>query len=132
MLSELTNYKKRAARIILRADFTTPSAEMFQKLGWISVPSRINYNKAVFTFKALNNLTPAYISDLLKPISQVHSRNLRSSENGSLTLPRANTALFSGSFSCSAPKLWNTFPTTVRLSSSLNAFKKNVREHLLT
>ena len=42
------------------------------------------YNKAVLTYKALNNLTPEYVSNMLKPVSQTHGLNLRSSENGDL------------------------------------------------
>ena len=38
--------------------------------------------------KALNNLTPAYISDLLTPTAIAYNRNLRSSENGSLMVPK--------------------------------------------
>ena len=41
----------------------------------------------------------------------VCNRNLRSSENGSLILPKTRTALYTGSFAFSAPKIWNTFPT---------------------
>ena len=67
--------QKRAARIILHAEFNTPSEYMFKELGWLSVSNRINYNKAVLTYRALNNLTPEYISTLLKPVSQVHSLN---------------------------------------------------------
>ena len=65
---------KRASRIILCADFTTPSSDMFQEWSWLPVNKRLNYNKAVFTYKALNNLTPQYITDLLKPISDTHAR----------------------------------------------------------
>ena len=65
----INKLQKRAARIILNADYMyiTPSEEMFQQLDWMSVPHRINYNKAILTYKALNNLTPSYISDLLTP-----------------------------------------------------------------
>ena len=31
------------------------------------VERRINYNKSVFTYKALNNMTPDYIIKLLTP-----------------------------------------------------------------
>ena len=86
-IERLNKLQKRAAPIILRTDFNTPSQEMFQELGWSPVPNRIKYNKAVLTYRALNNLTPAYITNLLKPMSQVHSLNLRSSENGSLYVP---------------------------------------------
>ena len=91
------------------------------------VESRIKYNKAVFTYKTLNNMTPDYITKLLRPMSQTHSLNLRSSETGALYVPFSRTALYSGSFSCSAPKLWNSLPQAVRNSESLNAFKTNVK-----
>ena len=104
---------------------------MFRELGWFSVPNRINFNKAVFTYRTLNELTPEYISTLLKPVSQVHILNLRSTNNGSLYVPKSRTTIYDGSFSCSAPRLWNTLPQTVRNAGSLNVFKKNIKAHLL-
>lgn len=129
-IERLTKLQKRAARIILRAEFNTPSEQMFIELGWASVPNRIKYNKAVLTYRALNNLTPEYISDLLKPMSQVHSLNLRSSDNGSLYVPKSRTSLYSASFSCSAPRLWNALPQTVKEAGSLNSFKKSLKASL--
>ena len=79
-MKELTNCKKRVARIILKADYTTPSEDTFQRLGWMPVAKRISYNKAVLTYKAMNNLTASYISDLLTPTALVCNRNSRSSE----------------------------------------------------
>ena len=87
----------------------------------------LKYNKAVIIYKALNNMTPDYITKLLIPMSQAHSLNLRSGQNGTLYTPLAHTSLYSGAFSCSAPKLWNSFPQEVRNSTSLSAFKRNVR-----
>ena len=116
----INKLQKRAARIILNADYITPSEEMFEQLDWMSVPHRINYNKAVLTYKALNNLTPKYISDLLTPTAIACSRKLRSTENGTLMIPKTNTTLYTGSFTCSAPKLWNTFPTSVKRQNFSN------------
>ena len=45
-IERLSKLQKRAARIILKADFDTPSVLMFQELDWLSVRSRIKYNKA--------------------------------------------------------------------------------------
>ena len=122
--------KKRAARIILKADYTTPSTVMFKGLDWMSVSSRCNYNKAILTYKASNQLTPPYISDLLKPVSQTCTRQLRSSEKGSLAVPRSRTALYDKSFTCSASKLWNTLPCAIKSAPSLSSFKKCVKEYL--
>ena len=66
-IERLSKLQKRAARIILKADFDAPSSEMFNELGWWTIANRHNYNKAVLTFKALNDLTPKYITNLLKP-----------------------------------------------------------------
>ena len=104
-IERLSKLQKRAARIILKADFDTPSSEMFNELGWSTIANRHNYNKAVLTFKALNDLTPEYISNLLKPTFETHNRNLRSATNGSLSVPRSRTSLFDRSFSATAPKL---------------------------
>lgn len=126
-IERLLKLQKRAARIILNVSFDTPSVSMFEELGWLSVGSRLKYNKAVLTYKALNNLAPDYIAGLLKPMSQAHSLNLRSSENGSLQVPRSRTKLYNGAFSCSAPRLWNSLPQETRNSESLYTFKKNLK-----
>ena len=65
---------------------------MFQRLRQMTVSQRINHNKAVLTYKALNNLTPAYISDLLTPTAIAYNRNLMSSENGSIMVPKTRTS----------------------------------------
>ena len=127
-IERINKLQKRAARIILKADFTTPSADMFQRLGWMNVKHRIDYNKSVMTYNALHNLTPSYISDLLRPKAQINNRTLRSSEDGSLAQQKARTAFYTGSFTFSAQKLWNSLPTAVKLAPSLNAFKKAAKE----
>ena len=123
----LSILQKRASRIILKADFRTPSVDMFRDLGWQSIENRVKYNKAVLTYKALHDQTPEYVSKLLKPVSQTHGLNLRSSENGDLHMPLARTALYSGAFSCSAPKLWNSLPQSVKNCDTLNSFKKSLK-----
>ena len=125
-INRLSKLQKRAARIILQADFDTPSSTMLQELGWLSVNARIKYNKAVLTYKALNKMTPEYITQLLTPMSETHTLNLRSVKNGTLLVPLSRTKLFHDSFSCSAPRMWNSLPVEIRNSKSLNIFKKNI------
>ena len=86
---------------------------MFKELGWLSVSDRLKYNKDTMIYKALNNQTPEYISNLLKPMSKAHGLNFRSSENGS--------------FSCSASRLWNTLAATVKNSNTLKGFKQSLK-----
>ena len=79
-VERLTKLQKRAARIILKTDIITPSFHMFRELKWSSIDDRVKYNKVIIAYKPLNDLTPSYISSLLKPMSEIHALNLRSSE----------------------------------------------------
>ena len=126
-IDRVSKLQNRAARIILQAYFDTPSSVMFQELSWPTIENRLKYKKAVFTYRALNKLTPDFISNLLKPLSESHSLNLRTSENGTLNIPRACTAFYDTSFTCSAPKLWNALSQTVRDADSLLTFKKHLK-----
>ena len=129
-IERLSKLQKRAARIILKANFFTPSKLMFETLGWLSVPKRLLYNKAILTYKALNNMTPAYITNLLTPISKTHSLSLRSSESGALCIPRSRSALYDRSFSPSASKLWNSLPQNIRIINSFRSFKTDMRNYI--
>ena len=85
--------------------------------GGSQISKRIKYNKAILIYKALNNLTPEYITDLIKPRSHIHSVNLRSSKNGTLHVPKSRTTLYEGS---------NSLPHSVRIASSLNSYKTSL------
>ena len=77
-------------------------------------------------YRALNNLTPDYLTELLTPFSEIHSFNLRSSENGLLHILLSLRTLFDNYYTCSASKLWIALPQTVRASGSMLTFKKNL------
>ena len=92
-IEHIFKLQKRAVHIILRADFNTSSSAMFTELGWQPVHKRLKYNKAVFIYKALNGLTPEYITSLLRPVAQTHDCRLRSSINGTLAAPRSRSLI---------------------------------------
>ena len=129
-IERLSRLQKRAARIILNVPYDTASSDMFNALGWPTIEKRHSYNKAVLTYKALNNLTPLYISELLISMSETHNRRLRSTLNGSLAVPRSKTAIFDGSFTCTAPRLWNQLPEATKKASSLSCFKTQVKQFM--
>ena len=67
---------------------------MFKDLGWLSVPGRLDYSKSFLTYGAINKISPEYISNHLKPMSETHTRNLQSSANGLLYVPKARFVLY--------------------------------------
>ena len=60
----IVKLQKRAARIILKADITTPSQIMFSELKWLTFPKRVQYDSCTMVYTAINGLAPEYISDI--------------------------------------------------------------------
>ena len=129
-VKRLSKLHKRTARIILNVPYDTASSVMFNTLGWPTIDKRHICNKAVLTYKALNNLMPLYITELLIPLSQTHNRTLRSTSNSSLAVPRSKTAIFYGSFSCTALRWWNQLLEATKKASSLSWFKTQVKHFM--
>ena len=96
---------------------------MFKEYNWLPIVKRLNYNKAVFTYKAMNNLTSQYITDLLKPVAETINRTLRSSVNGAFAVPRSHSSLLDRSYSYTAPKLWNSIPIPFAMHHLLQVLK---------
>ena len=102
---------------------------ILQKLHWLPIAERIQYKLMLITYKALNNQAPAYISDLLQPLS--HTRTLRSSSKNDLKIPRSHSVTYGDRcFSIAAPKLWNRLPLKLKCADNLNAFKRDLKTHL--
>ena len=74
--------------------------------------------------------SPPYIKDLLSP-KPATNYALRSSTQSLLFVPKANcSSLGDRAFAHAAPILWNSLPLTIRTSSSLAIFKKQLKTFL--
>ena len=63
----------------------------------------------LLTFKALNNLAPPYLSQLIVPYNP--TRNLRSASKHLLEVPNVRLKSYGDrAFSVAAPKHWNDIP----------------------
>ena len=58
-LQKLLKLQNRAARVIIGADYRTPSSVLLNKLGWFSLKEKRNKQKALMMFKIMNGMTPA-------------------------------------------------------------------------
>ena len=119
----LVKFQKRAARVILDKDYSTPSKHLFNELNWLTFPERVVFLKSIQIFKTLNGNAPEYLQTSFTFTSEIHSRLLRSTSNAQLYTPRPNTELFRTSFAFSGTSIWNSLPYHVKQSSSLKQFK---------
>ena len=125
----LQRIQNAAARLILRRrkrDHVTP---LLRELHWLPVRARIEYKVAVLAFRHFEGSLAPCLSATLN--IRTPARSLRSAQANQLTIPR-HTLQTAGAraFSVAAPKIWNSLPICLKQTSSLSAFKSNLKTHL--
>ena len=127
-LQKLQHVQNAAARLITQSckyDYITP---VLINLHWLPVEYRVKFKLLLLTFKALNELAPKYLTDLIEYYTP--SRILRSSSALLLKQARFNLQSYGAkSFSISAPILWNNIPLEIRFCSNLDTFKSKLKTY---
>ena len=108
--------------------YTQHISPTLRKLHWLPITKRIIFKIATLTFKTLHYKQPAYLSDLLHPY--IPYRNLRSCDENLLTVPYIKSSIGRRSFSYAAPTIWNSLPSALRASSTLQLFRSRLKAHL--
>ena len=129
-MERIHKLQKCAARVILDAPPDAPSLPLFSELGWLTVFERVEFNKGILLYKALNNMCPEYITDMFKFRSS--SYGLRSSSNQQISIPKHNNELFKISFQYSGAIIWNNLPLNIRTASTIGTFKHNLHNYIVS
>lgn len=113
----LTGIKKR--------EHITP---VLKRLHWLPVKYRIQYKVLLYVYKAVHELAPEYIKDLVLMNS---GRSQRSFNCLLLFVPRTRLKTKGDrAFSVVGPRLWNALPTHIRSAPSVDVFKTRVKTYL--
>ena len=121
LLNRLQLVQNRAARIVTFTKKYEHITPILIDLHWL-VEYRITYKVLLLVYKAINGLSPSYISNLLSFRSSSYS--LHSCSNKLLQVPRSKLKSYGDRrFSIAGPKLWNSIPASLRNADSLNSFK---------
>ena len=95
------------------------------KLHWLSVRKRVVFKICLLAYKAVNGLTPLYLSDMFKYAHYGHTIRL--------IVPYGTTKSYGDrSFSVIGPKLFNALPETVKQALSIDSFKSSLKTYLFT
>ena len=120
---ELQKIQNEAARIATGATRLVSLSTLSKEIGWESLEKRRTNHKLTLFYKMTNNLAPLYLSSLVpSTVSNISRYNLRNSNN--LQTIDARTTLYFNSFLPSTVRAWNEVPEEVKLSDSVNAFKR--------
>ena len=111
ILTSCREFKTQAASLVVMQGKFCRISPVLCQLHWPPVSFRVNFRILLLTFKAIHELAPSYINNLVK-IKRLHSKyGLRSNDGILLSHPNFKTlkSLGDGAFLASAPKLWNDF-----------------------
>ncbi len=130
-IAKLQRIQNSAVRLVSKANHDIGIVRS-EQLHWLPIKDRIVFKILLITYKALNDLAPPYISELLTHYTP--RRTLRSSSQCLLAPPSSrevSTAYYGNkAFSVSAPRLWNALPFEIRNARSLATFKRMLKTHL--
>lgn len=130
-IKRLQYVQNSAARVLTYTPSRSHITPVLSHLHWLPVQSRIDFKVLILTYKAVHGLAPDCICNLVTVSTP--SRSLRSA--GSLTLyqPRCKLKTMGGrSFSCIAPRLWNSLPSPIRNVPSFDCFKNLLKTYLFS
>jgi hypothetical protein len=112
--------QNQAARILTGARRYSHVTPLYARLNWLRFPDLVNFHKVIMLFKAMNGLTPTYITELFH--THQHGRSTRNS--GAIRLPRPHLECYRRSFSYSGARLWNTLPESLKEAQTVDGFKR--------
>ena len=129
-LLRLQRCQNKYARLILNADYYTPTVKLLDTLKWQSVEIRLNFQYCVMIYKLLHGLSPPYLTRLVSYRNTIYpTRHVLTNQ---LYLPKPRTENKKHSFSYVATKLYNSLPMYIQTSPSLPTFKKRLRQYQIS
>ena len=125
-IERILKLQKRACKIILGNEYKFfENAKLV--LNMLSFEQQVSLNKAKTMHKVANNLIPQYVCELFPKRSEsLINTSLRSVTNQNFDIPKPKLSVFKESLSYSGPIIWNSIPSEIKNSSTLNSFAENV------
>ena len=127
-LGKLQSIQNAAARLLTgtrKYDHITP---VLRELHWLPITSRIQYKVTLLVYKTLHGPAPQYLQDLIQYRS---ARPGLRSAGILLNVPMTRSVTYGDRAFCSiGPTWWNSLPSELKTSPSVDSFKRNLKTHL--
>ena len=120
----------RAARVVTRLDWTTPTKKLLGQCGWLSVHQLIFYHSVLQLHKVRLSGVPSHLFSMHNSWS--YKYRTRQAENGLVQLKgKPKLEISRTSFKWRAANQYNQLPVDIRKCTSINAFKSKVKIWIL-
>ena len=120
-----------AAKVALggapKSEHVTP---FLKELGWLKINQKYKLEIATIIYNLINKNFPNWLFPL-PTVRDMHAHSVNTRQTTQLHVSRCNTCLGNRSFQVAGPTLWNSLPNDVKHTTSLNHFKKRLKNHLL-
>ena len=131
LVKKLQWLQNAAARVVTKTGKYDHISDKLKDLKWLPVKYRILYKLNLLTWKALNDQSPDYLSEMIS--ERDCDRDLRSGNTKVLSVPKTKLKTMGDrAFSVTAPKSWNNLPKDLRLNDRLQSFKTGLKSHYLS
>ncbi|PZC81529.1 hypothetical protein B5X24_HaOG212453 [Helicoverpa armigera] len=133
---ELLNKLERLQNLCIRFIFGLRKydhvSEFRSQLKWLPIRQRRDAHILSFLFSLLHNPNaPNYLKERFEFLVP-RGKPCRSSSSLLLRVPPHTSSRYDGSFTVRAVRLWNALPHSIRDSTSLDVFKRRIKEHFLS
>ena len=82
-------------------------------------------------FKAINGITPPYLTDSIVRANEAHDLNTRLADSYDVHVPSHNSEILKRSFAYNGSVIWNSLRHEVKLADTVNAFKRMCKDMIL-
>ena len=123
------NYKIVLGGLSHVSGYDIRSAEILEKLGWLTLEHRWHLNKALLMHKIANNDAPMYLTSQFSRRNQMHDYNVRGSQVN-FSLPKPSTNFMKNSLAYSGAVTWNSLTDDIKSTEDVIAFKTKVSNNM--
>jgi len=117
-----------AARLVVRYGRKKQITTVLKRLHRLLIYQRITYKLMMLTYRAIHELTPRYLGDLLDCYTTV--RPLRPTAKTHLRKRVTRQGHRDRMLAAGAPRTWNRLPLDLKSTNCLPTFKRLLKTHL--
>ena len=124
-LKSLITIQKKVVRNVAVKPANYHASPLFALLNIVSFQDLFKLNSAIFMYKYKNNLLPKSFQNTFTPCNPPNRTN-------SFKIIKSRISFLDQFPSAYLPKIWNEIPSLVKNSESLNIFKKNMMDTIMS
>ena len=125
----LQKAQNRAARVVTKLDWTTPTAELLKQCGWLSVHQLVVYHSVVQVYKIIQEESPRFLFSMF---SANYNYKTKQAQRGTLKHNRnLKLDLTKSSFRWRAAQSYDQLPLKLKNLKTLKEFKTATRKWVM-